>query len=546
MAHRPHLRITFQPFNRQVPQQPGAALAESLARAGLAVQMPCGGGGVCGKCRVQFRSGAPEPAPAERAFFSADELASGWRLACQCRPVEDAIIEIPPASLLSGEIQTPNLASAGSLPIDSDDLPISLADGERCLAAAFDVGTTTLAGCLIDLQDGGELAADSAMNPQVRFGDDVLSRIAQAAQGRSNELRQAVVQGLDGLVKQLCMRAGVSPANIRSIAFAGNTTMQHLLAGLDVSSLAARPFSPASVEALTTTGSELGLLQAPQASTYFLPIIGGFVGGDTVAGLLATQLTAGAAPALLIDVGTNGEVVLFDGEQLWAASAAAGPAFEGARLSCGMRATTGAIESVRFEEPLQLGVIGGGEPTGLCGSAAIDILAGLLDAGTMDSSGRLLSGKAVPGERSEELRRHLMVGKHGPELRLAERVAMTQKDIRELQLAVGAIRAAVSILLERAGTRPGDLKRVLLAGGFGSYIRANSARRIGLLPPDAPRECIGSVGNTSLAGARSAAVSQGARREAEQLARQCQHIALAADAEFQSIFAECMIFPEAC
>jgi uncharacterized 2Fe-2S/4Fe-4S cluster protein (DUF4445 family) len=542
MAHRPHVCITFHPSSRQVYQRPGALLVESLARADLVVKMPCGGGGVCGKCRVRFCIAAPEPTPAERDVFSADELAAGWRLACQSRPIEDAVVDVPSCSLLSEQVHPPSLPQADPRAIDRDDLPVSLPAGQRSLAAAFDIGTTTLGGCLIDLQDGRELAADSVMNPQVRFGDDVISRIAQAVEGRADELQQAVRQGIDGLVERLCSQAGASPADIRSLAFAGNTTMQHILTGLDVSSLAARPFAPASVEAFTATANDLGLAHMPHAAAYVLPVIGGFVGGDALAGLLATQLAVGEAPALLIDVGTNGEVVHFDGEHLWAASAAAGPAFEGARLSCGMRATTGASDHVHFGEPLRLDVIGGGEPRGLCGSAAIDILAGLLDAGAMDRSGRLLMGEALPDELSDDLRGRLT----GGELRLAERVVMTQKDIRELQLAVGAIRAAVRIVLAGAGTRPGDLKRVLLAGGFGSCIRPVAARRMGLIPPDTAVTAIGSVGNTALAGARAAAISQSARREAEQLARRCRHVDLASDAAFQSVFAACMIFPEAC
>jgi len=607
------LRVTFQPLGRAVYVLKGTKIVEAAARAGLPIDTPCGGQGTCGKCRVRI-SGMPcAPTAAETERLGPADLDAGWRLACQSCICGECTIEVPDSSLFAGQhriLEEARTADAAEVrpavrkryvelgePSLEDDVPDllrlqnavgpvsvdlgllrrlgrrlrdggfqgtavladhSLIDFEpgdttgECYGVAFDVGTTTIVGSLVDLTTGREAAVESAMNAQVRFGDDVLSRIKHGSTPEGLEqLRATVVATLAEILAALCRSAGVGPERIYEATFSGNTTMQHLLSGIDPAQLGHVPFVPAFGRSLTIPAAELGIDIHERAAAVIFPVIGGFVGGDTVAGMLATELAEQPGPALMIDIGTNGEIVLaFDG-RVWAASTAAGPAFEGARISCGMRATAGAVEKVIFDDDVQFSVIGDVEPVGLCGSALVDLTAGLLETGIVASTGRMCPPAELDGSLGEALRRRVVVGEAGqPAFVLAEAAAgrpavtVTQKDIRELQLATGAIRAGVAVLLKQAGLAVGDLKRVLIAGGFGSFIRRSKAQRIGLLPPGLGHERILYVGNASLSGARWALISTTARRRAEELARLARHVELSQDGDFQMQFAEAMIFPE--
>jgi len=612
------LRVTFEPHGRAVFVLAGTKVLEAAARAGLTIDTPCGGQGTCGKCRVRLSGSVCAPAAAEREHLSDEELAAGWRLACQASICDACVVEVPDGSLFASQhriLEEARTAEASevrpavrklhvelpepSLDDETPDLlrlevaigPVTagidllrqlggrlreggfagtavLANGSlidfepgdttgACFGAAFDVGTTTIVGSLVDLTTGREAAIESAMNAQVRFGDDVLSRIKHAGSNEGlDELRATVLGVIGEILQALCRAASVGPEQVYELTFAGNTTMQHLLSGIDPTQLGHVPFVPAFGRSLTIPAAELGIAIHPRAAALIFPVIGGFVGGDTVAGMLATRLVGQDGPALMVDIGTNGEIVLaFDG-QVWAASTAAGPAFEGARISAGMRATAGAIEKIVLDSDVQYSVIGDVEPFGLCGSALVDVTAGLLRSGIVAPNGRMCRpdelGESVP----EGLRRRVVLGEGGqPAFVLFEDadrggeagggVAVTQKDIRELQLAAGAIRAGIAVLLKQAGLSAGDLRRVLIAGGFGSFIRRSNAQRIGLLPPGLDHERIVYVGNASLSGARWALVSTKARRRAEELARLARHVELSQDANFQMEFAEAMIFPDA-
>ena len=606
------LRVTFQPSGRSVFVLYGTKMLEAAGRAGLTIQTPCGGGGTCGKCRVRVVSGACDATPTEQQGLSADELAAGWRLACQTRVCSQTVVDVPDSSLFASQqrILTDSAAARGELrpavrkryvelsepslaDCDSDlerlqgavgpfkaDLSLirrvgrllrrngfkgtavltdnTLIDFEpgdttgACYGVAFDIGTTTLAATLLDLCGGSELAVASRMNPQVSFGDDVLSRIQHASNSPENleQLRECIANAIDGLIEELCLQASVPRQSVYEIALAGNTTMQHLLCGLDVAQLGAVPFVPVHQRGLLLPAAELAAAIHHSGRAYVFPLIGGFVGGDTVAGMLAAGLGEADGPTLMIDIGTNGEIVLAHEGTIRAASTAAGPAFEGARISRGMRATRGAVEKVVFNETdIELGVIGNVEPIGICGSALVDLAAGLLETGIVSTSGRLLPPDELPAGLGESLRSRVRAGDSGQgEFVLAETgggpLALTQRDIRELQLASGAIRAGISILLREAGLSAGDLQHVLIAGGFGSFIRRDHAQRIGLLPGEVDHRRISYIGNASLAGARWALLSTDARKRAEQLARTAKHVQLSEDPEFQMEFAEAMIFPE--
>ena len=601
--------VEFHPHRQAVYVLSGTKILEAAARAGLTIDTPCGGKGTCGRCRVRITSGASAPTGPERQIFSEAELEAGWRLSCQAEVRTDTVVSVPAASLFgdqhqiltrtgpleAGEIQPAvrkvylsvpagalgdEAALAERLELKDAQFELStqlreridaaggtvtavLADGELidlepgdtrtdCYGAAFDIGTTTLVGALLDLRNGDELAVASAMNPQRDFGDDVLTRITYARDGAEHpkQLRGAVVSAISRMIDDLSRQAGIDRRNIYELTFAGNTTMQHLLCGLDVARLGEIPFAPARKDALTVAAGELGITVHPRALAYVFGVIGGFVGGDTVAGILATQLPTRQGAVLMIDIGTNGEIIVARDGLLWAASTAAGPAFEGGRISCGMRAAAGAIEKVIFEDDVRISVIGGAAPVGLCGTGLVDLTAELLAVGIVSSTGRMLGPDELPvsvppalkdrvGRDADGRVRFLVADGRGG----GAGVVLTDRDVRELQLATAAIRSGVKLLLSRAGRHGADLACVLIAGGFGSFMRRSNAQRIGLLPGEVDHDRIHYVGNTSLAGAKWALLCVSARRRGEQIAGSVRHVELSGDARFQTAFADAMIFP---
>jgi len=328
--------------------------------------------------------------------------------------------------------------------------------------------------------------------------------------------------------------------------------MEHLLCSIDPTPLGTVPFVPAHARGLILDANELGIPINHRGKVYLFPLIGGFVGGDAIAGVLATNLSNEQGVVLMIDIGTNGEIVLAMDGRLWAASTAAGPAFEGARITYGMRATTGAIEKIVFEDDIRYSVIGNVPAVGLCGSALIDLAAEMLKSGIITSTGQLLGPDQLPAQLSKAISQRIYENTDGQvEFLISQanqgrkdlRVVLTQRDIRELQLAVGAIRAGVKIMLKKAGIETKDIDRVLIAGGFGSFIRRTNAQTIGLLPTEIDHEKINYVGNASLAGAKWALLSSNARSHAEEIARRTKHMELSLDTNFQMEFAEAMIFP---
>jgi uncharacterized 2Fe-2S/4Fe-4S cluster protein (DUF4445 family) len=610
------LRVTFQPQGRSVSVLRGTTILEAAARAGLVIETPCGGAGTCGKCRVRIMANVSSPTPADAKAFCGKELQDGWRLACQNRVETETTVLVPETSLFGEGHQI--LATAESVapkevcpairkayveltpPTLEDDAPdllrlersvgpfktdlllvrhvaatlrahgfkgtAVLADHrlidfevgdtrDRCFGVAFDIGTTTMVGELLSLRDGRELGVVSRMNPQVSFGDDVLSRIKHAATcaGCLDEMRLAVVRELAGMIDALCAEARIARENIYEAAFAGNTTMEHILCGVNPAQLGELPFVPAHARGLLVPAVELGIPIHHGALAYVFPIIGGFVGGDTVAGMLATRMDRIEGPALMVDIGTNGEIVLAHNGEFLAASTAAGPAFEGARIECGMRGTHGAIEKVVFDGDVRVEVIGNGAPAGICGSGLIDLVAELLTRGIVSPEGQLLSKHELPQGLAPAIAKRVQANKDGDNCfvvagsapgRAKPAVFLTQRDIREVQLGSGAIRAGISILLRKAGIGVSDLKTVLIAGGFGNFIRRSSAQRIGLLPAGIYHQRIRYVGNTSLAGAKVALLSTEARRQGEELARRVKHVDLSTAEGFHEDFAEAMLFPD--
>jgi uncharacterized 2Fe-2S/4Fe-4S cluster protein (DUF4445 family) len=608
------LPVLVEPVGKTVYVLRGTRLVEAAAEAGVVLEMPCGGEGVCQKCRVRVVRGAGRPTPVEESAFSAAELQAGLRLACQSAVEGPTTLEVPETSLPAAHHKIlaralPTAAPTGDPPVRKQYVELSpprrgdddpdllrlekllgpfevdlamlrtlsarlretdfrgtavLAEGRlidfepqnttaEALAVATDVGTTTLVSALLDLTTGRELAVASRLNPQTRFGDDVLSRIAhvQDAPEGLQQLHEALTDAVDEMLGELCAQAGAVRGRIYALSFSGNTTMQQLLCKVDPRCLGQVPFVPTMGHGLVLPAAELGLHVHPAAAAYVMPVIGGFVGGDTVAGILATELVETAGPTLLVDIGTNGEIVLWAKGKLTAASTAAGPAFEGARISHGMRGSSGAIEKVVVDGQLRINVIGNVPPVGLCGSGLIDAAAELLRHKILTPQGRLQTPDQLPAGVLPELAQRITLHDGQVAFLLAtagetgtgQPVLLTQRDFRELQLAAGAIRAGVATLLRRAGLRAEDLEAVLLCGGFGNFIRRSNAQRIGLLPGSIPRQRIRFQGNTSLAGARLTALSRQARQVAEDLARRTEHVDLSAQPDFRTIFADAMIFP---
>ena len=592
---------------------PGTILLEAAARAGFILETPCGGAGKCGKCLVRITSGACPGSPDSDALIGAERISKGYRLACRCRVEEDVVVEIPSTSLFqtgqrilsedSGEAvdvcpevckqflsldpptredpisDTERLRRAlGDVEMDIDvmralpgvlrqedfKVTVTLTDHHvvnieagdttgTCCGVALDVGTTTLVCTLVDLSTGEDLAVTSTVNPQTSLGDDVVSRIKRCRDEPDglSQLNRPIIAAVNALIDEAAKRAGVARHNICETVIAGNTTMQQIFCGINPAALGEIPFVPAFREALSLPAASLGIEAGPGASVYVFPQIGGFVGGDTVAGIIATRLDRMDKPALLVDVGTNGEIVLAHNGKLTATSVAAGPAFEGARIIHGMRASNGAIEKVVIDGDLRINVIGNVPAAGICGTGLIDAAAAMLRTGVLDETGRVLGPEELPTCVPAPIRQRVVQNNGQYDFVLAfesetatgEALCLHQRDIRELQLANGAIRAGIRILLAMEGLDADDLGAVLLAGAFGNFIRRSNARRIGMLP-QVDTERIRFVGNTASFGAKRALLSSEERDYAARVAAGIQHIDLSLNPDFQMEFSMAMLFPE--
>jgi len=410
----------------------------------------------------------------------------------------------------------------------------------RGCGVALDVGTTTLAAALVDPSGKETPASTSRPNPQAAWGADVLARIQAVTDepALTGEMQRSVVGAFNGMIAELCKGREVE---IREIAAAGNPVMEHILAGVSPSPMATPPYRPAFKEARRMKAADVGFDAPPEAGLYVFPLIGGFVGGDSVAMLLA--IGASRAPFLAIDIGTNSEIIVSSPEKgLFATSAAAGPAFEGGQISRGMTAQKGAVAGVRVRgDEIELDVIGGVAPVGICGSGVIEAVSGLLGAGVIDPSGRLLDPDEVPSNLAGRIKKH----DNGNAFTLfrggAGELTLTQADIRALQLAKAAIKAGVSIALARAGIGPEDIEKVFIAGAFGSNLKEEGLERIGLID----RRWTGRVeglGDAALRGAALAALSEGHKEEAGRIARAAHYVPLSGSGGFQKEFLENMNF----
>lgn len=414
-------------------------------------------------------------------------------------------------------------------------------DEKEGFGLAVDIGTTTIAATLWDLRGCRLVASGAEANPQGTYGADVISRITacQREAAIADKLTKLVLDGINSIMADLCQKAGIQKEQIEKAVICGNTTMSHLFAGYSPVSLAKAPFDPAYKGTLNRRAAEIGLATHPDADVTLIPNIAGHVGGDITAGILAVRLFHQEGLTLYIDIGTNGEIVLADGEKAYACSTSAGPALEGASITCGTRAGAGAIERVEIENgQVRIRTIEDGVPTGICGSGIIDAVAQMLDSGVINKRGRMAASKDI---LEEQLKARLLEEGKARSFQLAKNITITQSDIREVQLVKAAIKAGTFFLLEKADKMETDLEKVIVAGAFGNHINVQSAVTIGLLP-DIGLDKIFFMGNSSGAGCAMALVSEREQEEVQRIPGKVTHVDLAAEDNFQEIYLRSMGF----
>lgn len=488
------VRIRLEPLAAEVTAARGASLAACLAESGL--EFPCGGSGICGGCGVRVLTGYLPATDADRDAFTSEQLEQGWRLACQAHADTSLVLEC-------GKWHMDVLTDLSALP-GSD---------KRGLGVAIDLGTTTIAAQMLELASGNVLAVETEINPQVAFGADVMTRVRAVLQGA--DLTLLIREAIKKMIARL---AGKHSHDVAEVILVGNTVMHHLFSGHSVEPLAHTPFASPHLDAQTFTPRELGWNLPVECTIRFARCLGGFVGSDILAGIVATGMIRSENLVALIDLGTNGEIAIGNRHGVVCASTAAGPAFEAGTIRWGMRAATGAISHVSLEGgAMKFIVIGEEEPRGVCGSGLVDAVAAGLRSGAILPSGRLAGGRKM-----------MPLGGH---------VELYQKDVRELQLAKGAVAAGFRMLIRQIGPDCAGLKSIYLAGAFGNYVRIESAIHIGLI--EAPPGLVHAAGNTALRGAKLLLLAG-----EEPALPPIRHVNLAADRRFEDEFANCMSFPE--
>ncbi len=601
-------KVDFEPIGKRIDVREGETLMDAARRAGIGLASVCGGDGTCGRCRVSILSGqVSSPTEAERQFLSQIELDSGWRLACRSQVASDVKVHVPQASLITEqrlqlegvrrkmqidaavrayEVQVPSpslhdlradlervieaLETAHGLrglraapPVISSLSPLARrtgwqmavfvrgrefvgfeAPGRRPVGLAVDLGTTKIAFYLVDLETGEELAATGVMNPQIGYGEDVISRIAYVCRNENGatELARVVREAIDGAAGLLADQAGVSRTQIAEACIVGNTAMHHLLLGLPVHQLAVAPFVAAASSPMDIRAADLDLELAPGAYVHVLPCVGGFVGADHVSMIIGSDLDRRKHGVLGVDIGTNTEIALFRPGLAYptSASCASGPAFEGAHIRDGMRAATGAIEAVRITAGgVECRTIGDAPAVGLCGSGIIDAVAEMHRHGIIDKHGRMHRGAA--GVQQGEYGLEFVLVPSG-QSGTGRDIVMTQHDVSEIQLAKAAISAGLESLMQVTGTAPEEIKEVVVAGAFGSYLDLDSALDIGLLPRIPGANYI-QVGNAAGVGAKAGLLSLRERERARRLARHTNYIELTLTSGFSRRFARSLLFP---
>lgn len=589
------VHVDFEPVGRRIDIASGTNLLEAAQAAGVQLSSLCGGIGSCDTCKIRLVNGkASRHTLEELAALSEGEIAGGYRLACQTIPEGDVKVDIPPESLATPQrlqvegqeieieldpvIQRLDLQlepatledlraddirlksmveSAGmvrpeirmpvmrdlseqlrkldwrtTLALREDEVVAALPEGSRLLGLSVDVGTTKVAAYLVDLADGSTIAKVGAMNPQVAYGEDVISRIAYTNQHK-NVLHDRIIETLNSMVDELCRKGAAQREQIVEAVVVGNTAMHHLFLGLPVHQLGEAPYVPALGDATSVLAADLGLILASGAYVYLPPNVAGYVGADHVAMVLASGIWDAQKTILALDIGTNTEITLAASGRLLSCSTASGPVFEGAHIHDGMRAAPGAIERVQIENgEIRIQTIDDQAPVGICGSGILDVVAEMLDAGVIDRNGRMQKQHALVDRRD---------GAPGVLLVPAEKtghnrdILVNRKDVNEIQLAKGAIRAGSEILLAEAGLADNDLDEIIIAGAFGTYIHIPSAVHVGMFP-NLPLDRFSQIGNAAGVGAKQMLVSRQRRRLAVEISQRIEYVELTIHPQFTDQF----------
>lgn len=603
MAENKKLIVDMQPVGRRVDIAEGSTLLEAAQSAGVGLVSLCGGEGWCESCLVRIAKGEiNEPTQAELDYLDEGDLSAGYRLACQVRPKTDVRIDIPPESLstpqrlqiegkdfeipLAPVVEFVDLELAPptikSLRADSDrvkdalidlgftnvriELPVLTDISEKLRAnkwsirtvlrqgeviallpkemgiygISVDIGTTKLALYLVDLSTGEVVDKVGEMNPQIAYGEDVVSRIAYATQNNDGReiLQNVLVSSLNLLVQEVCRTAAINQSQIVDAVVVGNTAMHHLFAGLPVEQLAFAPYVPAVNEPIDFRAADIGLEMAPGGYIHLLPNIAGYVGADHAAVILSTELWQTDKTILAIDVGTNTEITLVTNGSLLSCSCASGPAFEGAHITNGMRAAPGAIERVQIiDGEIKTFTIDDALPVGICGSGILDVVAEMKAAKLMDEKGALIEGKLNIRKGKKNSLEFLLVPK---EFTGNERdISVSRTDVNEIQLAKAAIRAGQEILLSKAGITAEDIDEIIIAGAFGTYIDVPNAISVGMFPGISVQN-FRQVGNAAGMGAVQALISQKHRQLIDEVIKDVDYIELTTYEHFQKEFIEAM------
>ena len=591
--------VHFQPMNLKSRCAEGTLLSDVARKAGINLLSVCGNKGLCGRCRIKLLAGTGSPpTQEERELLGEDEIAKGYRLSCQTKIRGDLKVYLPPHSLIDHpkiQLEDTPLEVPLDPPIEEYELPLplpkedsSLSDDKRLASAlrtthskkiemidafalrqfqhlkdeaggkvrvsvrdkevisirpegtsplgvALDLGTTKIAGYLINLENGKTVTAQGMANPQRTYGDDVISRISYTLEKGGAPLQEVAVKGLNGLIKKLLPETD----RIVEITIAGNTAMHHLLLQLPVRQLGLAPYSPSTTNALDIKARDLGLTCGPGAYVHLLPNVGGFIGGDHIAMILATGIHATDRTVLGLDIGTNTEIVLAHRGKLMSTSCASGPAFEGGHITHGMDATRGAIERLKMSgvNQVEYQTVGNVPPLGLCGSGILDIVAELNRTGNINKQGKLEAGSGVRHDGAA--REFVLIS--GEETGTGKDITITQKDIHEVQLAKAAIRTGIDTLIEEVGIGWEDIEEVIITGGFGSQVNPASALTIGMVPP-VKNQQFKVMGNAAGSGCKLCLISKASRIKAEKIARHIHYLELMTHPQFRTRFARAMFF----
>ncbi|MFO7815338.1 MAG: ASKHA domain-containing protein [Halanaerobiales bacterium] len=595
----PQITVESEGTVQKITCSEGEILLKVLLANDYEISAYCGGEGICGKCKVKLSGEIRKPNPQEIKFLEQEELEKGYRLSCLYRVNKDLTVHLEAKdeiTVMTGSIVTEfdlnmdlsrekiklseatlknqkdylkriyemtntdninyeNLVKIPELVNDKKISVLSWKDkildlridkgNDKFYGLAVDIGTTTIVIYLLDLKTGEEVDLNSFYNPQKKFGADVISRInyTQNNENGRKEMQEVIIKELNKGIDELTERNQISSNDIYKVSFVGNTIMLHLLLGIDALSIAKAPYVPVFTEELELKADQIGLKINKNGLVQFLPSISGYVGADITGDLLTINIDRLKGNNLMIDIGTNGEIVLNRGEEIYSCSAAAGPAFEGANITFGTAGISGAISDFKIEDKeFKYSTIDQKEPIGICGSGLLDIIAELYKYGFIVSSGKIKEKEELKTWKSKKFKEYK--GKNAIKItgeKNSKDIYLTQQDIREVQLAKGAIAAGIEILLKKTNLKAEDLDRVFLAGGFGSYINPDNACYIKMIP-DCLKEKIIQIGNGAGTGAKIYLLNKKAKKRAVAIKEKVKYIELSVNKEFQNEYINSMSF----